>query len=582
MSRASESAGRLLLVVTSSALTLAAFEAGLRVVGSGELRASDFLGDELATPGLFLPDRRLFWRLDPACRNYDVSPSSTRGACPDWPPEPTEYRIACVGDSCAFGFGVRFDQCFAVRLARELQTRTPDWSVEPVLAACPGYSTLQCLRWFEQLQPTLRPDLTILYCGAWNDYVPAVERSDVQFEEATDEGSGELALLRLLGRAAAPVHGPSRADRIAAFRRGDAPNGRRVPLAEFREHLRDLVRVARRSSEAVVVVVPPLPDETIRSFPIALEYRDALIAVARQESAPLVDAPGLFERAIREGPEGPLVPSTRSSKDPRFTDWVHPSAHGHRIIAEELLRTVVAVPSAKLRAALERGTRAGEPRAPLHAFRPARVPALQVASLTLEDASLPRGRERFGVWVGECWIESSHVVELGPSELRVEVPPRLPAGRHLICCLGRRGPITAAQALEVTPLVLRATLLDRDDARLRIALETSGPSRCLVRVWGAPARLARPAPTPFGEFALGADTDGRIDGQPDPTFRFERLRLALYLGKTDDAGCWRGEIDVPAALVHGLEAILFQGVVTRLDDPTVGSVTEVAELRRSW
>jgi lysophospholipase L1-like esterase len=582
MSRASGSAGKLLLLVASSALTLAAFEAGLRVTGSGEPSASDFLGDELATPGLFLPDRRLFWRLDPACKSFDVSPSSTRGPCPDWPPESTEYRIACVGDSCAFGLGVRFDQCFAVRLARALQTRTPGSSVEPVLVACPGYSTLQSLRWFEQLQPSLRPDLTILYCGAWNDYVPAVERSDEQFAEATDAGSGELALLRLLGRAAARVHGPSRAERIAAFRRGDAPHGRRVPLAEFREHLRDLVRVARRSSEAVVVVVPPLPDETTRSFPIALEYRDALIAVAREESAPLVDAPGLFERAIWESPAGPLDPSARSSKDPRFTDWVHPSALGHRIIAEELLRTVVAAPPAKLRAALPRSALAGEPRASLRAFRPARVPALQVASLTLEDASLPRGRERIGLWVGECWIESSHVVELGPSELRVEVPARLPAGRHFICCLGRRGLIAAAQPLEVTPLSMHATLLDRDEARLRIALETSGPPNCLVRIWGAPARRGRPAPTPFGEFAIGPDTDGWAEGEPDPTFRFESLRLALYLGKTDDAGRWRGEIDVPVALVHGLEAILFQGVVTRLDDLTVGSVTEVAELRRSW
>jgi hypothetical protein len=352
-------------------------------------------------------------------------------------------------------------------------------------------------------------------------------------------------------------------------------------LDNFRANLRDLIRVARRSSELVLVVVPPLPDEIMKQYPVALDYRDAMKQTASQESVPIVDAAEVFERAVKECPDEWLEPAERASKYPLFKDWVHPSALGHELIAKALVRAVLANTPARLSAELARSD-SGRGEGPAFlSLNPASIPALEQGSVVLEMTQRAIKSDFIGVWIGNSWIDLKHITAVKDSTIRLELPDRLPAGRFEIVGVTKRGPIRGRQLLEVRPPPLEAHQLDQDEQILRISLELKGLPRSLVRIWGAAQLRDVPESTDFGEFALSADPDGRPSGFPDQPFRFERLKLGCFFGKTDEVGEWHQTISIPRALVRDRDAIYFQGLMTKCDDLALGSVTSLAALHPS-
>ena len=72
---------------------------------------------------------------------------------PDHPAKhPLLVRVAVVGDSTVFGFGVRYGDSFVGRLATLLRRRFPAADADVVNAGCYGYTSFQKLQ-----PPSTRP-----------------------------------------------------------------------------------------------------------------------------------------------------------------------------------------------------------------------------------------------------------------------------------------------------------------------------------------------------------------------------------------------------------------------------------------
>lgn len=86
---------------------------------------------------------------------------------PGAPPPEDALRVAVVGDSVAFGYGVRDDETLAARLEHHLNAApaAPDSRRRPVACftiASPGWNLRQSLRFLETHADAIRPDVVVL------------------------------------------------------------------------------------------------------------------------------------------------------------------------------------------------------------------------------------------------------------------------------------------------------------------------------------------------------------------------------------------------------------------------------------
>jgi len=564
---------RLLLSVAAIGVNLALADAVARWSGAAEVGGSDFLGAELETPDSFLADRDLFWRLAPDNEKWRTSGRSTRGPCPDGAPSDARFRIACVGDSCTFGAGVRYEQAWGVRLARKLDARLAPAAAEPVLLACPGYSLFQCARWYARERAALRPDVTIVYCGAWNDYVAAVGASDAA-RAASDAAVRGLPPIARLWRKSFGAEAADRDDVRAGFRHDEAPFGRRVALDDFRAGLRELVALARQDGGLALLVVPPLPCKTVRSHAIALDYRAAVASVAAETGAPCLDAAALFDSFIDHCPDGWCTVEERESGYPLFSDWVHPSALGHERIAAALLDLLLAAPPTKLATLLARAAPEAAEIAASPSVATPSLPVLSDATLRLERGpwSGPDRADRF--WIGETFVDRVVFEEDGSALLAI--PSIQVAGRVAVEARSGDGGRWRGPQVDVVPLPLSARVVRRSKSMVRFALEAEGPPGFRFRVWGATGLRRALAATEAGDFALAAEPDGRPAERPELPFRFEQLTLPCWFGVFGDDGRWRTEFAIEAEPLAPFAAVHFQGLATRAKEIPTATLTAVA------
>ncbi|HEY8240708.1 MAG TPA: SGNH/GDSL hydrolase family protein [Kiritimatiellia bacterium] len=145
---------RLFIALVATILALLAAESVLR------WRARSIASKEFLDPGLVRYDAELGWRLAPLARahhatadydvHYTIGSDGFRSG-----PEATDETLV-LGDSFAFGFGVRDDETFAHRLKwRNL--------------AVPGYSTDQELLLLEQVAARTKPRRVIVVVCLVND-----------------------------------------------------------------------------------------------------------------------------------------------------------------------------------------------------------------------------------------------------------------------------------------------------------------------------------------------------------------------------------------------------------------------------
>ena len=239
-------------------------------------------------------------------------------------------HVLVLGDSCVFGQGLDVDDTLPARLGRELAMRGfGAGDVQVTNLGVPGYSSVQIERLLEEHLGRVRPEVVVLYPGAWNDGAVALGRSDVQLAE---QGAGAPRLhvarvvRRWLGSGAASE--ALAAERVADFEAGqDVP--RRVPLEDYRATLARIEALCRASSAQLVLVAPAHPSATATGFAHTRRYAEATAAFARASSLPLVDA-------------STVLAASGHGEAHLFLDFVHPAAPAMQLLAEALVERVAA------------------------------------------------------------------------------------------------------------------------------------------------------------------------------------------------------------------------------------------------
>jgi lysophospholipase L1-like esterase len=544
------------LAACSLGAALGLAELALRVVDLPATASTfGFLGGILSEGDRYAPDRSRFWKLQPA-PPY-ANEAGLRGWLPQKAPAgPDTFRIACVGDSCTFGAHVRYEESYAMVLEARLRERLPNRRVETVIAGVPGYSTWQDRAVYAEHVAAMQPDVTVLYCGGWNDYVPA-------FGESDRDRATQWRLIRLLrGVGAAPTEDERQA-LWEAFRAGDAPDGRRVPPADFIDNMDAMVRMATSHGGRVVLVVPPLDAETEARTPVALEYRQMVLDLAARESLPVVDGPGLFAGRRAEAAPPADFPSTW----PCLYDWVHPSALGHRLLGEALAEVFAAegwlVDSEPVDAPSVDVIQRVGPR------------QFQLRGRGFADGSVER------VFAGPFWLPDHRVVD--DNTLDVTVPVGLPPGSFPLTLVGAFGARVSPLAVAIEPPPLHVEVESEPDGGLRTVFRAEGPAGWRLHAWLGPAVLAEPEPTRHGPFWLAGATAARPAGREDAPFLFERVPIDPIDGEFGADGAWQHVIDVDAETAATLpDRLYLQAIV--FEPPSTGraSLTGLAviEIRR--
>ena len=238
-------------------------------------------------------------------------------------PEPRRPEVVSLGDSCTFGVGLRQEETYAGQLSAR--------GIETVNAGVPGYNSYSGLRHLQNSSLlSLHPKLITVYFG-WNDHWRAI---------ATE---------RMFARLRGPARYSRVASRLLNLQRsfwdpgwGDFRLVAQVPLAQFKENLRELIATSRSSGAAVVLITAPseprlieehkgfFADHSLAEFNEHARYVQAVREMAAATGAGLVD----FDRELKR----------RSSPDPHeyFLDAIHLNRKGHRVLADMLVPWVIA------------------------------------------------------------------------------------------------------------------------------------------------------------------------------------------------------------------------------------------------
>ena len=276
--------------------------------------------------------------------------------------KPGEFRILSLGESTTFGTNVKNDETYSTQLQEILSAQLPSRPISVINAGVSAYSSYQSLKYLERRGLALKPDVVLFYHEV-NDYLPSsirdtklnevgVLRTDKQLY---DSGLARVdavirkhsALYRLLSRAYAnfrierldledfknPVRkiGLPPELRVSGFiRRIEHPGepddaldaaalGRRVSDSERLENLQHLASICRENQIELIIIHP--------SYAHSKPHECLLTGFCRDEGVRMFEAyPSLHPGGV--------------ARSVMFLDWWHPSARGHRRLAEGLAQFI--------------------------------------------------------------------------------------------------------------------------------------------------------------------------------------------------------------------------------------------------
>jgi lysophospholipase L1-like esterase len=258
-----------------------------------------------------------------------------------------QYRIVFIGDSVTFGRGVNDDETFPARAEALLRERFPHMAVDVINAGVDGYNTRQAVGRLRRLLPDLQPDLVLLGFYS-NDVSDAVEGNDSGTRIAGSPQEGRVMYInpslasswsaRL--RQSRAIHAAARGLRrltgqgewsLARFTlEMDLLNGRDSAELDHRwaivaDQYEELRQLAADSGFRVGVVILPCQEQVEGQFPNA-RYQVRVRQIAEPLAFQVIDPlPRLAAQA--DTGQNLFIAYDRN----------HPSAAGHRIIADAIV-----------------------------------------------------------------------------------------------------------------------------------------------------------------------------------------------------------------------------------------------------
>ena len=503
-------------------------------------------------------DSLLFWRLLPDAE-CDVHCEGLRGYVLGEGPSLDRYRIACVGDSCTFGMGVPLESTYAMVMERSLRERIGG-PLETVIAAIPGYSSHQSRLLFESRIAGLTPNITVIYCGAWNDFIPATLEPDEALTawngDVISSGIRGLRTLRLIRSAFLP-RPIDRDDVRGLLRSAEYPRGPRVSLEAFQRNLKALIDRARAEGGEVILIKPPLPRKTRDEIPIADRYGGCVVEVGRNNGVPVIDGNALFDDHYQSLPEA--YRARISASELYFSDMVHPTSLGHRLLAERILDSLDSMGLIRPIAGDQEVGDAHQAKQNEKAIELQEGHHLtSIETDTVEGTyvltvkHLPHDGSEPVLFLGPYLISTfSSIAEPGnaPSDsrrFRFRLPP-IPPGRQKVCVFIGGENVPGTLFLDVPPPALRVRWL-QDERISALEMIVEGPPHSSVLVYVSSGLRKTPLKTRAGDFALRLKVDWFPEDRKELEYPFDRLPGRIVVGSLDSSGQGRFKYEVPATM----------------------------------
>lgn len=408
---------------------------------------------------------------------------------PAEPRPPEQLRVILIGDSCVYGAKLDVADMLGTRLAAELAARgLPQDRVAVLSMGVPGYSTVQIDLLLEDALEQLAPDAIVIYPAAWNEQAPALSKPD---RELLDELSNPSALSWLRHRSrvvTAVIHVLERRpfkEIIAAWEAGNPLRGYRVPASEVGDNVRGMIQRCRAAGVPVVVVAPGHPPETRDKYPRTALDAAAVLAAARAEGVPAIEAQAVLKAA---GANFGLY----------FTDNVHPSPAATAVLAQVIADALVEP--------LGVGDRPKLPSPAQTALRvidltPQRAPVLGDVSLRVSLSGWSPSDGLPSIIVGGAPLLDVHAV--GPSAFEGTLMANAPGVHQVVV------QTSTAAALSPIPLVVqdpRIELVPGDPPRLAV----HGRPGDQLRIFASPSLASVPEWSNRGAFWLDPDQSVRV------------------------------------------------------------------------
>ena len=152
-------------MLTSLALTLLLLEGLVRLVGLESASYSSISGFCRYDPHLgwkLIPENRTVFKGRHFSALVESSSQGLRDRYYPLEPEPGRERIVVLGDSVAWCWGVKIEECFTKLVEAELK------DTDVITMGVPGYSTAQSMLFYERIGRDFKPD-RVLYVAVGND-----------------------------------------------------------------------------------------------------------------------------------------------------------------------------------------------------------------------------------------------------------------------------------------------------------------------------------------------------------------------------------------------------------------------------
>jgi lysophospholipase L1-like esterase len=250
------------------------------------------------------------------------------------------YRILNLGDSIVMGWGVRVEDTYGRQLeARLNEGARGNLRFEVINAGVPGWNLENALAYLQAEGLRYEPDLILLDLTIANDIngksALLAAHNPGPFRWLSEHTYFWPFLQSQASWAKARAQGRDRVDTI------DPPTNpaKYFPLdpqadrwAERWNSVLDINRLAAEKNVPVVLILFPLEFQVLdESYPALAQ--EIFLAKAAEDEIPALDLLPAFQQACQEKPGGACHLEDRYL----FADvWMHPSAAGHELVAQEL------------------------------------------------------------------------------------------------------------------------------------------------------------------------------------------------------------------------------------------------------